>query len=371
MDYIDELNLEHNYPVLNQKVDSYLYDRCSDAYRKKVKSAYPSRFFNNPWFIRLLEVLRVGGGFTATSSHEDDGFRRYYDPSTIPRDLPPYVYTSDVDLEGEYPGAFEKHMLNNDMVYLFFCGNGKRLSIVCEVDYRWGEFWPMVHWSEGWSQDQKIVAAEYFLGGYFDANGDLQPSPTAFSSDLSGFTDEKALSYLRSRQGVDYHFLNCWKSRGDDDVVYSYAQELMGLERELSSEKFKSIVEVFNKYSEIYFPSLLTERRSFCLHVLNTLDVSYLTFGSDLYSSFQIGVHTLVISPDVSSFKLFYPDGGFYPVSQEEFKTRHGHKESVLVYKGDLKSNLMDDLLFKLFHQGTLSGSEWSKKCFEARKWRR
>lgn len=126
-----------------------------------------------------------------------------------------------------------------DYLYMVFHEGDRPKTIMIQVDLTSYGFWRSVAWGPYWTQEEKTTVAEIYLGGYFDSTGNLQPLPTALQRLSRPYSEEKVLSYLRSRQGLDYEFLH--QHPDLDDIAMSYVQERMGLRKYIEPKDFKHL----------------------------------------------------------------------------------------------------------------------------------
>jgi hypothetical protein len=155
-----------------------------------------------------------------------------------------------------------------------------------------GHPWYEVIWSAEISEKERNDIAELYLGCYYDENGDLKASPSAFGLSGEKLNEEETLAYLRGRkfeldsmildhtEPKDFEFQDLVEFQdqlGDDsgiEVLVAHLHDLLGLDREYGLSDLRHICDVYFRLGYFHHPSCIEEARAKWIKLLNTYQAS-------------------------------------------------------------------------------------------------
>lgn len=234
------------------------------------------KILQNPWVVRCLMVYA-----TFKQGRHYQNLRTF----TLRKELghcPMYDGDVTIAIGLHEAGALSIHIEEEA---------GETYEVDLGVDIDNNEFWTYVRWNGPWTLDQRDWMSSVFLGGSYNNLGELQPLMDPFRSKVfRDLPEDEALSYLSSRQNLDFGFLSTWTRERE------YVMDRLGLSRDLKPNLFHAAMVLFHSVALSTAPLYLGEAQGALTRILNLDQIRLILPASRGY------VHTVMLAKSTKTF---------------------------------------------------------------------
>lgn len=261
-----DTNLRHD-----QLLSSKSYDKWRDVLsRSRVDLDHVKRVHGrvfNPWLARLYLAYVSSADSGASWRELRYCWKGAY--CNVGRPAEHLYNTYSVEISGPSDGVVKLAI-------------GSYLYVFAEYDPFSASCWKTLKWEgDSWTQRLKVVIAETFFGVRLRSDGSLDPLPSAFPS-LCTISEKEAISYLRSRERIDFTFLLYRHQLGLwGDLELSYVSENWSLAKDYSTDpdQFHTLVDFFARNLYGRGPLATTWLYATCLRLLRWRGYTGVTYS--------------------------------------------------------------------------------------------